>query len=109
MEEARTATSRADHMSDFITRSEKEYIETELAGATADGVPLPMERYHEIIELLLPLVHVCGHARYDPNFGDDRKCACGHPYHRHFDSYEDMAPIGCKYCQCDKFIEAKSV
>ena len=37
---------------------------------------------------------------YDPNFGDDRPCKCGHPYYRHFDSYENMDPVGCKYCPC---------
>lgn len=42
---------------------------------------------------------------YDPAFGDDRLCMCGHPYHRHFDSYEDMEPVGCKYCQCCVFKE----
>lgn len=35
---------------------------------------------------------------YDPNFGDNKKCECGHSYYRHFDSYDDMAPVGCKYC-----------
>jgi hypothetical protein len=35
---------------------------------------------------------------YDPAFGDDRLCECGHSYYRHFDTYEDMAPVGCKYC-----------
>lgn len=35
---------------------------------------------------------------YDPNFGDDRLCKCGHPYYRHFDTYEGMSPVGCKYC-----------
>jgi hypothetical protein len=35
---------------------------------------------------------------YDPNFGDDVECECGHPYYRHFDSYEGMSPVGCKYC-----------
>lgn len=35
---------------------------------------------------------------YDSNFGDDKACECGHPYYRHFDTYDDMAPIGCKYC-----------
>ena len=35
---------------------------------------------------------------YDPKFGDDRLCLCGHPYYRHFDTYEEMAPVGCKYC-----------
>lgn len=39
---------------------------------------------------------------YDKTFRDVI-CKCGHPYHRHFDSYEDMAPVGCKYCQCRIF------
>ena len=44
--------------------------------------------------------------KYNPKYGDDRKCKCGHPYHRHFDSYEQMEVIGCKYCECDVFEEA---
>lgn len=42
---------------------------------------------------------------YDPNFGDDKECICGHPYYRHFDTYDNMSPVGCKYCygQCDQF------
>lgn len=36
--------------------------------------------------------------QYDPNYGDNKECLCGHPYYRHFDTYEDMAPVGCKYC-----------
>ena len=43
---------------------------------------------------------------YNPKYGDDRICICGHPYHRHFDSYEQMSPIGCKYCECRTFQEA---
>lgn len=35
---------------------------------------------------------------YDSTYGDDILCECGHPYYRHFDSYEDMSPVGCKYC-----------
>lgn len=46
-----------------------------------------------------------GKAAYDPNFGNERICKCGHTYYRHFDSYDDMAPIGCKYCQCGYFEE----
>lgn len=42
---------------------------------------------------------------YNPEYGDNRICTCGHPYHRHFDSYEDMEPCGCKYCSCDEFVE----
>lgn len=36
--------------------------------------------------------------QYDPNYGDNNECLCGHPYYRHFDTYDDMAAIGCKYC-----------
>ena len=42
---------------------------------------------------------------YDKNIGDDLPCKCGHVYYRHFDSYEDMRPIGCKYCSCFHFEE----
>ena len=38
---------------------------------------------------------------YDKAFGDDRVCKCGHPYYRHFDTYEGMRPVGCKYCDCE--------
>lgn len=44
---------------------------------------------------------------YNPNYGDDRICKCGHTYYRHFDSYEKMDAIGCKYCECRVFVEAK--
>ena len=43
--------------------------------------------------------------KYNPNYGDNRMCICGHPYHRHFDSYENMEAVGCKYCGCDEFVE----
>ncbi len=41
--------------------------------------------------------------KYNPNYGDDKICECGHPYYRHFDSYEDMYNCGCKYCPCYEF------
>ena len=44
---------------------------------------------------------------YNPDYGDHRKCICGHPYHRHFDSYENMYACGCKYCDCYVFMQAK--
>ena len=37
---------------------------------------------------------------YDKTFGDDKLCVCGHPYYRHFDTYDCMSPAGCKYCAC---------
>jgi hypothetical protein len=43
---------------------------------------------------------------YNPNYGDARICKCGHAYYRHFDSYEENAPVGCKYCHCRTFKEA---
>lgn len=42
---------------------------------------------------------------YNPGYGDDRVCECGHVYYRHFDSYEEMEACGCKYCQCFTFKE----
>lgn len=47
---------------------------------------------------------------YDPKFGDHRVCICSeeehsHTYERHFDSYDNMRPVGCKYCSCTKFEE----
>lgn len=47
--------------------------------------------------------------KYNPKYGDERVCKCGHSYYRHFDSYEDMEPIGCKYCECMEFEEAPNV
>jgi len=42
---------------------------------------------------------------YNPKYGDNRICVCGHPYYRHFDSYKEMEPCGCKYCECYIFEE----
>jgi len=46
--------------------------------------------------------------KYNINYGDHRECQCGHIYYRHFDSYADMQPIGCKYCECYVFMEEKN-
>lgn len=43
--------------------------------------------------------------KYNPKYGDDRECECGHPYYRHFDTYEQMEVVGCKYCHCGEFKE----
>jgi len=45
---------------------------------------------------------------YNPKYGDERLCICGHFYYRHFDSYDDMSPVGCKYCFCSVFKESKA-
>ena len=44
---------------------------------------------------------------YNPDYGDDRVCKCGHTYYRHFDSYDNMENVGCKYCFCGNFEEAE--
>lgn len=43
--------------------------------------------------------------KYNPKYGNDRICECGHPYHRHFDPYEKWDAVGCKYCDCMNFKE----
>lgn len=43
---------------------------------------------------------------YDPEYGDDKECAgpeCNDSYYRHFDSWDHMRPVGCKYCPCPEF------
>lgn len=42
---------------------------------------------------------------YNPHYGDDRICVCGHPYYRHFDlcEEEEFQDAGCKYCLCSTF------
>lgn len=44
-----------------------------------------------------------GRPKYDDSRDENETCKCGHEYYRHFDTYEDMYPIGCKYCDCDVF------
>lgn len=53
--------------------------------------------------IIREVVHIV--REYNPNYGDERICECGHSYSRHFDSYEDMEPVGCKYCSCYDFVE----
>lgn len=40
--------------------------------------------------------------KYEPSIGcgDTPVCNCGHPYYRHFDTYDAMLHCGCKYCDC---------
>lgn len=52
-------------------------------------------------------VKVITEKHYNPNYGDNKKCKCGHSYEKHFDSYENMSPLGCKYCDCNNFKEEK--
>ena len=63
-----------------------------------------------ITDLQLPYiketsVEVFDIQKYNPKYGDDRICVCGHEYYRHFDTYDNMSAVGCKYCECYEFIE----
>lgn len=44
---------------------------------------------------------------YNKSYGDERICECGHSYEKHFDSYCNYWAVGCKYCECDDFVEKK--
>jgi hypothetical protein len=72
------------------------------------------EAAEEVIAELLQEAEICsceycdehrGLGVYDPNFGDGIECKCGHPYYRHFDTYDNMRDVGCKYCYCEVFEE----
>lgn len=55
-------------------------------------------RHDGILEVTVILADDENPPSYDPNFGNDIMCQCGHVYRRHFDTYDNMAPVGCKYC-----------
>lgn len=66
------------------------------------------EGYYEAICAVLALLgerreEPTGPKAWDRNRDQDEECQCGHRYERHFDTYEDMAPVGCKYCDCMVF------
>lgn len=56
---------------------------------------------------LIDSINVRVEYKYNPDFGDDKECECGHPYYRHFDTYENMSIAGCKYCFCGEFVEKR--
>ena len=84
---------RVDLASFFNTPSGKEALKK-----VADSAKPPSaqpEPPYKIVEV------VTVERRYNPNYGDDRICKCGHTYYRHFDSWENMENVGCKYCGCE--------
>lgn len=63
----------------------------------------------ELLSMINAAIETTLNDMYDPQFGDNRLCVCSHPYYRHFDTYDNMAPIGCKYCHyddCQGFVPA---
>jgi hypothetical protein len=57
------------------------------------------------IQLIAHGIHIQLSAMWDAKHDQEAPCFCGHSYYRHFDSYEDMEPVGCKYCECMSFEE----
>jgi len=56
--------------------------------------------YHEGGSVVVVMEPAFEEMVYDEHFGDDKECECGHDYYRHFDTYDNMSPVGCKYCGC---------
>lgn len=90
----------------YITQEQKDQFEALLASDNPN-----VSELQKAISVLLDQVDVMGAKAYDPKFGATRLCKCGHPYYRHFDTYEDMAPVGCKYCgyDCPSFRDSGKV
>ena len=87
--------------------TEKTYLEMKEIIAKHEAEQLTIHNVVNCVERpYLEIVTVETEKKYNPNFGDDKKCKCGHSYYRHFDSYEQMEAIGCKYCGCYDFEEA---
>ena len=40
---------------------------------------------------------------WNRDYNQEAECKCGHAYYRHFDTWEEMYPCGCKYCECNNF------
>lgn len=51
----------------------------------------------------LKTIEVVTHKQFNPDYDGEARCKCGHHYYRHFDSYEEMEAVGCKYCPCYDF------
>jgi hypothetical protein len=84
-------------MLDSITEVEHQQLTEELETAS-------VERCREIAQFLLNRIPVYGYAPYNSSIKSDLECEYGHPYHRHFDSHDNMLPVGCKYCRCYAFV-----
>ena len=80
-----------------MTQKEFDDIKSELITSP------PLARLYDIIDLMMEQDIVFDAVAYDGDYGDEKKCVCGHDYYRHFDSYDGMKDVGCKYCSCGSF------
>lgn len=56
----------------------------------------------QIIDIVYEINNAVGRL-WNPEYNQSERCTCGHPYERHFDGYDDMRAVGCKYCECFTF------
>jgi hypothetical protein len=93
-----------------ITAQVGEPIPAKLIAETNERVKNSMKKFIKNIKekpyIITKKVVVEENWQYNPKFGDHKVCICGHSYYRHFDTYEEMSAVGCKYCQCYRFKEA---
>lgn len=94
-------TSIPDDVLDFMKESALKYL------AEIEGETLAIENNIESPYIEQTEIVINRDRKYNPNYGDNRECECGHTYDRHFDSYEKMEACGCKYCECFTFVEKK--
>ena len=100
MDEERHVSIVLDEGRDF-----DEYISAEIVD---EQKLISIGRPESEVPYLITKITVVGYRKqYNPNYGDDKLCKCGHTYYRHFDSYGGMAAVGCKYCCCDEFVPAE--
>lgn len=66
-----------------------------------DNEPTFDEDFESLKKLIFGIIDLGNEKKvpmYDDMYGDNKECLCGHPYYRHFDTYDNMDPVGCKYC-----------
>ena len=87
----------------FLNTAERKVVIAECEEFKWDELDWKTMSNDELIEF-----HMIMHKppAYDAKYGDSQACICGHVYYRHFDSYEEMSPVGCKYCGCTAHVQA---
>jgi len=84
------------------------YVDIRLDKEEAEELRSILEGRSEAVAVILH--HAIGiqlDRMWKPGHDQEALCLfCEHMYYRHFDSYEDMEPIGCKYCDCEVFVDA---
>ena len=91
----------------FTDTTEEHALAERIAGLLTGTTPPPAPRRSAVLDPTDPYLmtrDVRVVRRWNPAYPQEALCTCGHPYDRHFDSYEDMRPVGCKYCNCDTFV-----